>query len=378
MRRLLALLCLLATCAAGPARAEPARIALVIGNGAYEDFRKLRNAPSDANLITEALRETGFRVTTVLDGSRRDMEDALDVFTQQLIDAGEDAVGLFFFAGHGVQSQGRNYLIGIDSRAATEQQIWRELAVGDITQRLEYAGNRVNFVVLDACRDNPLPSATRSVAGGLAPTKASRGMLIAYATAPGDTASDGGARSENSPYSASLAQALRAYGDVPAELMFKRVADAVDARHGQLPWYESGLTGADFCFGKCGAPTLARLPLPTPDPGLTGAWRGTYAYSDGRPGVPFDWVLTESDGTLSGISVEDNTFDARGGTQSAMLAGTRRGDAFRLTKTYDGRAGASHGVVYEGRIEGEVVRGTWHIASEPRVNGPFTLQPDRD
>ena len=152
-----------------------------------------------------------------------------------------------------------------DIDARVEADIWGQgLRVGDITRYMEAAGNAVNFVVLDACRDNPLPSTARSAGGsGLAAIGRSRGVLYAYATAPGFTADDG--LGDHGPYATALAANLQVAG-LPAELMFKRVAEAVEDATGfaQQPFYESGLRGADFYFVHGGAPIdIAARPGPT-------------------------------------------------------------------------------------------------------------------
>jgi len=233
---------------------EVPKVALLIGNGAYTSFRRLKNPANDARAMAAELSRLGFQVDLVLDASEVEMRDAITRFGRTLVDAGESAVSLFYFSGHGIQSEGTNYLLSVGSEARTESEVWREPSATDVIRQIERARSAVSFVVLDACRDNPLPSffgESRSAARGLAETRATRGMLIAYATAPGMTASDGGLNRTHSPYTEALIEALGAYGSQPAEIMFKRVADRVSRSDGQLPWYESGLTGADFCFAGC-------------------------------------------------------------------------------------------------------------------------------
>jgi len=238
-------------------RVASARVALVIGNSAYDTPGwSLVNPESDAALIADTLEEIGFDVAVVVDADRAAMEAAIRDFGARLEAAGEDAVGFFYYAGHGVQSQGLNYLVPTDASARVEADIWAQAPrLGLVLRYMEHAGNALNFIVLDACRDNPLPSASRALGGrGLAAAGRTRGTLIAYATAPGTTASDGGGA--NSPYTEALARVLKAPG-VTAESVFKRVAGEVEAATAfhQLPWFESGLRGADFYFA--GAPTEA-------------------------------------------------------------------------------------------------------------------------
>ena len=231
---------------------DPKRVALVIGNSNYQQTGwDLPNPVNDAALIANALETVGFDVKTVTDASEDDMEIAFQDYGARLHEAGTDAIGIFYYAGHGVQSQGLNYLVPVDANARTEQDLWRQAPrLGDAVQYIEAAGNSVNFVILDACRNNPLPSASRDVSGGLAPVGRARGLLIAYATEPGFTALDGDGA--NSPFTTALASVLPTEGLI-AEQVFKRVADRVSAATGgaQTPFYNSGLVGEDICFAGC-------------------------------------------------------------------------------------------------------------------------------
>ncbi|MEM7661421.1 MAG: caspase family protein [Pseudomonadota bacterium] len=230
------------------------RIALVIGNSDYAQTGwALTNPRNDAELIADTLEAIGFDVLIVLDADEDAMEDAFQQHGDRLSAAGPNAVGLLYYAGHAVQSQSSNYLIPVDARPQTEQDVWRQAPrLGEALQYIEASGNATNFIILDACRNNPLPSASRSAGGaGLAAPPSTEGLLIAFATAPGYTATDGQG-SSNSPYTAALSNALKEPG-LAAELAFKKVADDVKAATGgaQNPFYNSGLTGANFCFSGC-------------------------------------------------------------------------------------------------------------------------------
>ncbi len=241
------------------------RVALVIGNSNYETTGwQLANPASDARLMKSALEDVGFKVALYIDADEDEMEDAFAAHGAALTQAGPDAVGVIYFAGHGVQSGGYNYLLPIDVKAQTEQDIWAQAPrLGQALQYVDAAANNVNFVILDACRNNPLPSSSRSAgSGGLAPVARSRGLLVSYSTEPGYTATDGAGN--NSPYTAALAEIIRQDGLI-AEQVFKRVADRVNIETGgaQTPFYNSGLIGADFCFGDCNgtaAPITATAP----------------------------------------------------------------------------------------------------------------------
>ena len=246
-----------------------ARIALVIGNSKYETTGwALANPANDARLMKQSLEAVGFQVSLLIDATEDEMEDAFAAHGARLRAGGQDTVGLIYFAGHGIQSEGYNYLIPVDANARTEQDVWAQAPrLGQALQHVRSAGNGVNFVVLDACRNNPLPSSSRSAgSGGLAPVARSRGLLVSYSTEPGFTATDGAG--VNSPYTAALAQVIQQDGLI-AEQVFKRVADQVNQATGgaQTPFYNSGLIGEDFCFGDCNKPAPSivnaaiRLPI---------------------------------------------------------------------------------------------------------------------
>lgn len=232
--------------------AEP-RFALVIGNGKYQSPSwVLDNPVKDARLVAASLEGLGFDVEIVEDATLKEMGQAFGRLRDKLKAGGPDATGFFYFAGHGMQSQGLNYLIPTDISARDEADVWRQAPnLGLLLRDLDAAGNATNFIVLDACRDNPLPSATRSMSGGLAPAGKVRGTLIAYATAPGSTAEDG--VGGNSPFALALSEYLPQPG-LSAEGLFRRVATRVEAvtERRQQPWVESGLRGeADYCFAGC-------------------------------------------------------------------------------------------------------------------------------
>ena len=236
-----------------PAAFAEKRIALVIGNSAYEtDGWRLLNPTNDAELLGRALESVGFEVHQLLDADKTSMEEAFQAHADRLKDAGEDAVGFFFFAGHGAQHRGLNYLVSTDARLRSAADLMRQPKLNLLMDYLDYAGNQTNFIVLDACRNNPLPASMRNTAGGLASSQKVRGTLIAYSTAPGMVAEDGAGRS-NSAYSASLA-ALMIQPGYSVETLFRVVATRVeDVTEGiQIPWTESGLRGEqDFCFAGC-------------------------------------------------------------------------------------------------------------------------------
>ena len=188
-------------------QAEETRIALVIGNSDYASG-PLPNPANDAKLIGEALTGLGFDVIARRNADQVTMKRAIQEFGSRLEKAGPGAVGLFYYAGHGVQLSGRNYLIPTTARIDREGDVEIEAVSADwVIEQMRYARNRLNIVILDACRNNPFTRSMRSVDHGLATMDAPAGILIAYSTAPGAVAADGAGR--NSPYTEALTQAMR-------------------------------------------------------------------------------------------------------------------------------------------------------------------------
>ena len=211
------------------------RIALVIGNSRYKDA-PLKNPANDARLMAKSLRRLGFQVLERVDVDQKGMKRAIQEFGDRLERAGAEAVGLFYYAGHGVQVHGRNYLIPVGATIQREGDVDIEaLTAGSVLSYMEFARNRLNIVILDACRNNPYARSFRSATRGLARMDAPRGTLIAYATAPGKVAMDG--KGANSPYTEALVKAMEV-ADVPVELMFKEVRLTVMAETNdfQVPW----------------------------------------------------------------------------------------------------------------------------------------------
>ena len=242
------------------------RTALVIGNATYRNA-PLRNPVNDAQAVAAALRGLGFEVILRENATQR---ETLDAFREFAFKAAKSQVRLLYYAGHGAQIKGRNYLMPVDAEVQTEDEITQKGA--DVTEFLERLGtlpSGVNLVVLDACRNNPFTSTPSQVAdsrrfrtrglapqtAGLAPLQAPSGTLIAFSTAPGSVAVDNPMQ-KNSVYTKHFLASLRTPG-LPVERLFKqvRVAVALETQQQQVPWETSSLMG-EFCFrtdptGKC-------------------------------------------------------------------------------------------------------------------------------
>lgn len=243
---------------AGAQQGHEPRIALIIANSSYETPGwALTNPAYDAVAMERALTEIGYEVHTVVDASENAMEAAFKAHGERLAAAGPEATGFFYYAGHGVQSEGLNYLIPTDLAAYEEADVWGAPRLGTLFRHLRRAGNARNFVVLDACRNNPLQSSVYSAGGnGLAGVNEEdarvRGLFIAYAAAPGQVAFEG-EKGTSSHFSSALVELIKQPG-LPVESLFRRVRARVEAAtdNKQRPWTESGLTGeADYCFAGC-------------------------------------------------------------------------------------------------------------------------------
>jgi hypothetical protein len=225
------------------------RIALVIGNGAYESGR-LKNPANDAADMATTLNQLGFSVTLKKDASRQEMEESIENFGNRLKRGG---VGLFYFAGHGVQINGINYLIPIGAKINKESDVkYEAIDANRVLDEIANANNGINIVMFDACRDNPYARRFRNAARGLAiVSTAPTGTFISYSTGPGQVAQDGDGR--NSPYSVALIHYMKQPG-LTIEQVFKSVRAKLGKETGgkQVPWELSSLQGEFFFIPKKG------------------------------------------------------------------------------------------------------------------------------
>jgi uncharacterized caspase-like protein len=222
------------------------RIALVIGNGAYTSAPPLKNPPNDARDMAATLKTLGFDVTSGINVSQKDMKRLIREFGMKLKNGGS---GLFYYAGHGVQSKGRNYLIPVDANIQSEAEVEDSgVDAALVLNFMDDAQNGLNIVILDACRNNPFARSFRSASDGLAQVDAPTGTLIAYATAPGRVASDGTA--QNGLYTAELLKQMQTPG-ISITDMFMRVRGEVMKQTGnkQVPWEASSLVGSFYFAG---------------------------------------------------------------------------------------------------------------------------------
>jgi len=223
--------------------AQNQKTALVIGNGAYSSS-PLRNPVNDASDIAYALKKLGFKVLLQTDVNQRTMKKSIRTFGKKLLNGG---VGLFYYAGHAMQVHGTNYLIPIGAQIESESDVeYEAIDAGRVLGKMEDAGNGLNIIILDACRDNPFARSFRTSEKGLARMDAPTGSILAYATAPGSIAADGAGR--NGLYTSKLLKHMATPG-LEIEKVFKKVRIDVlrSSNKKQVPWESSSLTG-EFYF----------------------------------------------------------------------------------------------------------------------------------
>jgi hypothetical protein len=227
------------------------RTALVIGNAAYANG-PLRNPMNDARAMSKALGSTGFEVILVENATQAGMQRAIRTFGDKIAKGG---VGLFYYAGHGIQAKGRNYLIPVNAEIAREDEIeFDSVDVNLVLAKMDSAKNGLNIVILDACRNNPFQRNWRSMTTGLAQMDAPTGTFIAFATAPGSVAADGAG--EHGVYTKHLLAEMAQPG-MPIEQVFKQVRNGVmaETKGRQIPWESSSLRG-EFAFQPGSAPSV--------------------------------------------------------------------------------------------------------------------------
>jgi hypothetical protein len=231
------------------------RIALIIGNGKYQFNNTLNNPSNDASDMATALKGEGFKVTLLLNAGRVAMEKAVRDFGTSL--KNPDVVGLFYYSGHGAQADGQNYLIPVDADIQDADELrYNALDAESVLAKMRSAGDKLNIVILDACRNNPYRGSSRSGEKGLSMVQVKvPESVIVYATDPGATAADGTGR--NSPFTTAFMSAMED-PDVDIAVMMKRVTNRVQAATAgaQTPWVSTNLT-RDFAFKTSGAVSAA-------------------------------------------------------------------------------------------------------------------------
>jgi hypothetical protein len=221
------------------------RVALVIGNASYASAAKLNNTVNDANSMAETLKALGFDVTKVINGSYEDMKTAIYGFGDRIQDVD---VSLFYYAGHGLEVDGTNYLVPVDANIGSALDVkLKAIPMTGVLRTMEFANDEgLNMIILDACRNNPFPTGKRGGASGLAREQAPSGTLIAYATDPGSVASDGD--KANGLYTGELIKQLNISQRI--EDIFMNTRNQVEklSNGGQRPWEEARLKGVFYLW----------------------------------------------------------------------------------------------------------------------------------
>ena len=273
------------------------RLALVIGESAYRSVTPLPNPANDAKAMSRLLGDAGFEVTTAADLSQKDLNTEVSDFAARIAAKGPDTIALVFYAGHGLQIDGENYLVPVDVDPKREADIpLQAVRLNDVLNTLNSVPSRMRILLLDACRNNPFPALSQASGHGLAMVDAKTGApgtFVSYSTSPGAEAEDG--NGDDSPYTTALLSVAREPG-LPIEEAFKRVRVAVnkttDGR--QTPWESSSLT-EDFKFIAGSAPAAANAgPMPVAGEHSAEEWRRTL---QGKP-VETAHEMIVADGTV--------------------------------------------------------------------------------
>jgi uncharacterized caspase-like protein len=228
------------------------RIALVIGNSQYQSVSVLPNPANDAKAMTDLLNSAQFEVITAANLTQTDMRQIIRYFAERVAEKGPDTVALVFYAGHGVQIDGENFLVPVDAKINRESDVAIEaLRFDDLMNMLESVPSKARIVILDACRNNPFAELKKTTGRGLAIVNAPVGSAVAYSTSPGAEAEDGSG--SNSPFTTAFIAAAREQG-VPVEQTLRKVRlDVHKTTSGrQTPWEVLSLT-SDFVFFPGGA-----------------------------------------------------------------------------------------------------------------------------
>jgi Caspase domain len=291
-----AMVCGALLCGSHAALAEN-RLALVIGESAYRAVTPLPNPANDARAMSKLLNDAGFEVTTAADLSQKQMNTEVGDFAAKIAAKGPDTVALVFYAGHGLQIDGENYLVPVDVDLKREADIpLQAVRLNDVLNTLNSVPSRMRILLLDACRNNPFPAIGGSAGHGLAMVDAKTGApgtFLSYSTSPGAEAEDG--NGADSPYTTALLSAAREPG-LPIEEAFKRVRVAVNKETSgrQTPWDSSSLT-EDFKFIAASGPAAANAgPMPVATKRNADEWKREL---QGKP-VDVAHELIVADGTV--------------------------------------------------------------------------------
>jgi formylglycine-generating enzyme required for sulfatase activity len=330
------------------------RTALVIGNSDYA-VQPLKNPVNDARLMAETLTRQGFDVTTRINVNRRGMKEAIQSFIAKL---DNNSVGLFYFAGHGLEVQGRNYLVPINASIASEADVeFEAIDAGRVLSGFEVANNGLNMLILDACRNNPYSRGFRSGnSRGLQPMRPASGSLVLYATEPGEVADDG-VGADNGLFTAKLVQAINTPG-LKIEDVFKQTAIEVHQQSGkqQTPYLEGVILG-DFYFTQPGG-----------EQGKVQLAGGTLQQARPQPGLATGTLVITSDPAGARISLDGGDVGSAPVTIPQL-----RGGNYLLKAEKPGYRSESQKIFVIGGQE-RTVNFILDSLSQPAQSHPFTIK----
>jgi len=234
------------------ATVEERRVALIIGNSQYSTMGVLSNAKNDAVDMSNALKKLGFEVISGTDLSKKQMREKIQLFDESLKRGDKDnTIGLFYYAGHGLEVDGANYLVPVDADMQYQEDALDEgISLNIITSRMKYTKNRMNIVVLDACRNNPFPKRDRALSSGGwgAISNLASGMFIAYGTSPGRKAADSDGNGRNGLFTKHILENIKKPGKTLEQVFKSTRAGVLDDSNGrQITWQNNATTG-DFYF----------------------------------------------------------------------------------------------------------------------------------
>jgi uncharacterized caspase-like protein len=357
-----------------PALAEN-RVALVVGNASYRNIPRLANSVSDATLMASTLKTLGFRLVgddAQIDLDKTAFDNAVRAFGSQL--QGAD-VALFYYAGHGLQVRGTNYLVPVGANPVREADVDFELEdVSRVLRQMEGSGTRLNLVMLDACRNNPFGGrGLRAIDSGLAQMRAPEGTLISFATQPGNIAQDGA--DGHSPYTRALVQTILRPGLGVFDAM-NQVGLTVKRSTGgeQQPWLSSSPIDGSFYFagaattGGTPGPNLDAAPLPRPAEAVTAALPAQDSAARAQPNQPknTEVAMTAPVQTAPPVQSDQGKADRGVAIYNGKWTGNLTGSCPHVS--------TGTVVFNNGSIRGSMfgARGSGRVTADGTVSGQFT------
>lgn len=328
------------------ATTDERRVALIIGNSEYSTMGALTNAKNDATDMTKALQDLGFDVVSGTDLSKKQMREKIRLFDEALKKGDADkTIGLFYYAGHGLEVDGDNYLVPIDADMQYQEDARDEgISLNLITSRMKYTKNRMNIVILDACRNNPFPKRDRAISSGGwgAIGNLASGMFIAYGTSPGRKAADSDGVGRNGLFTKHILENIKQPGKTLEQVFKSTRAGVLDDSNGrQVTWQNNATTG-DFYF---------TIPIPK--------YLNTVAISDDQIINPINLPLLTDMISRSSYS---NINQAKKHTTTAA------GEVFKDCETCPEMITVDSGVFTMGRDDGHPMEGPSHLVSIEKFN----------